>query len=209
MLFSSTEVKQGQCWGIVAYTGMNTAIGSVHEEVMKAKEEEEDTPLKKALDDFGDKLAKVIPIICFIVWVMNFNKWSDPIHGSFIKGCIYYLKIAIALAVAAIPRDFLLSLQHASLSEPERWLLTIVLSEDLPQLRLLDAPPSSVPTKQELSLKMKCALPLSLHSVAQSMTVNFTMLRKSPTHQKPKFSNSHHKITRIMKTSSTSPLILP
>jgi Ca2+-transporting ATPase len=103
MLFSSTEVKQGQCWGIVAYTGMNTAIGSVHEEVMKAKEEEEDTPLKKALDDFGDKLAKVIAIICFIVWVMNFNKWSDPIHGSFIKGCIYYLKIAIALAVAAIP----------------------------------------------------------------------------------------------------------
>ena len=69
----------------------------------EAKEEEEDTPLKKALDDFGDKLAKVIAIICFIVWVMNFNKWSDPIHGSFIKGCIYYLKIAIALAVAAIP----------------------------------------------------------------------------------------------------------
>jgi Ca2+-transporting ATPase len=82
---------------------MNTAIGSVHEEVMKAKEDEEDTPLKKALDDFGDKLAKVIAVICFIVWVMNFNKWSDPIHGSFFKGCIYYLKIAIALAVAAIP----------------------------------------------------------------------------------------------------------
>lgn len=82
---------------------MNTAIGSVHEEVQKAKEEEEDTPLKKQIDDFGDKLAWVIGIICLIVWIMNFNKFFDPIHGTPVKGCIYYFKIAIALAVAAIP----------------------------------------------------------------------------------------------------------
>lgn len=34
---------------------------------------------------------------------MNFNNFFDGIHGSPIKGCIYYFKIAIALAVAAIP----------------------------------------------------------------------------------------------------------
>ena len=35
--------------------------------------------------------------------MMNYNNFFDPIHGSPIKGCIYYFKIAIALAVAAIP----------------------------------------------------------------------------------------------------------
>ena len=46
MLFSSTIVSSGNAIGIVAYTGMNTAIGSVHKEVQEAKEDEEDTPLK-------------------------------------------------------------------------------------------------------------------------------------------------------------------
>jgi len=34
---------------------------------------------------------------------MNFNNFFDAVHGSWMKGCIYYFKIAIALAVAAIP----------------------------------------------------------------------------------------------------------
>lgn len=34
---------------------------------------------------------------------MNFNNFFDPIHGSAFRGCIYYFKIAISLAVAAIP----------------------------------------------------------------------------------------------------------
>ncbi len=38
-----------------------------------------------------------------MVWAMNYSNFFDPIHGSPFKGCIYYFKIAIALAVAAIP----------------------------------------------------------------------------------------------------------
>jgi magnesium-transporting ATPase (P-type) len=82
---------------------MKTAIGCVSSEVQAAKEDEADTPLKIKLDQFSELLAKIIFIICGLVWAMNISKFWDPIHGSPIKGCIYYFKIAVALAVAAIP----------------------------------------------------------------------------------------------------------
>jgi magnesium-transporting ATPase (P-type) len=88
---------------VVVFTGMKTAIGRVQKEVLEAAEEEEDTPLKQKLDDFGEKLSYLIGAVCFIVWIMNYKNFWDEIHGSPIKGCIYYFKIAIALAVAAIP----------------------------------------------------------------------------------------------------------
>jgi len=103
MLFSSTIVSYGSATGVVVFTGMKTAIGRVQKAVSEAAEEEEDTPLKKKLDDFGEKLSYLISAVCLLVWVMNYNNFYDEIHGSFVKGCIYYFKIAIALAVAAIP----------------------------------------------------------------------------------------------------------
>ena len=103
MLYSSTIVVAGGGKGVVVETGMETEIGHVQKSVQEAADEEESTPLKKKLDEFGDLLSKVIGIICLIVWVINYHNFSDPIHGSVFKGCIYYFKIAVALAVAAIP----------------------------------------------------------------------------------------------------------
>jgi Ca2+-transporting ATPase len=103
MLFAATTVTNGMGEGIVTATGMNTEIGEIQKAVKDASEDEEDTPLKKKIDQFGDLLAKIIGIICLVVWIINYNNFFDPAHGSVFKGCIYYFKIAVALAVAAIP----------------------------------------------------------------------------------------------------------
>jgi len=103
ILFSSTIVTYGSAVGVVISTGMDTAIGSIQKEVQEAAEDEEDTPLKRKLDQFGEVLSYMIGAICLLVWVMNYSNFSDPIHGGTMRGCIYYFKIAIALAVAAIP----------------------------------------------------------------------------------------------------------
>ena len=101
MLFSGTTVVTGHAKAVVVLTGSNTAIGDIHESI--TAQISEPTPLKKKLNDFGDQLAKVITIICILVWLINIPNFADPSHGNWTKGAIYYLKIAVSLGVAAIP----------------------------------------------------------------------------------------------------------
>jgi len=103
LLFASTTISNGACWGVTVATGMATEIGKIQSAVTDAGKEEEQTPLQKKLDDFGETLAKVIFVICGLVWLINYKHFFDPIHGTVLRGCIYYFKIAVALAVAAIP----------------------------------------------------------------------------------------------------------
>jgi Ca2+ transporting ATPase len=101
ILFSGTTVVTGRAKAVVVLTGPNTAIGDIHDSI--TAQISEPTPLKQKLNDFGDSLAKVITVICILVWLINLPNFNDPSHGSWTKGAIYYLKIAVSLGVAAIP----------------------------------------------------------------------------------------------------------
>lgn len=102
IVFSGTTVTVGKAKVVVVNTGSKTAIGAIHDSI--SSQIQEKTPLKQALDDFGDQLAKIITVICILVWLINIRHFKDEsFGGNWVKGCIYYFKIAVALAVAAIP----------------------------------------------------------------------------------------------------------
>ncbi|XP_077245643.1 calcium-transporting ATPase, endoplasmic reticulum-type-like [Tasmannia lanceolata] len=111
MVFSGTTVVNGSCICIVVNTGMCTEIGNIQTQIHEASLEEHHTPLQKKLDEFGGRLTTCIGLVCLVVWVIKYkyflswdvvDGWPTNFQFSF-KQCTYYFKIAVALAVAAIP----------------------------------------------------------------------------------------------------------
>ncbi|XP_019425650.1 PREDICTED: calcium-transporting ATPase 1, endoplasmic reticulum-type-like isoform X2 [Lupinus angustifolius] len=111
IVFAGTTVVNGNCICLVTQIGMDTEIGKVHNQIQEASQSEEDTPLKKKLNEFGETLTKIIGLICILVWLINVkyflsweivDGWPRNFKFSFEK-CTYYFEIAVALAVAAIP----------------------------------------------------------------------------------------------------------
>ena len=101
VLFSGTLIVKGKAQGVVVGIGAQTEMGAIAHAL--GTETETKTPLQQRLDEFGSQLSKVIGVICVVVWLINIGHFTDPDHGSVWRGAIYYFKIAVALAVAAIP----------------------------------------------------------------------------------------------------------
>ncbi|GBG71486.1 hypothetical protein CBR_g8902 [Chara braunii] len=112
MAFAGTTVSNGNCFCVVNDTGMRTEIGKIQSQLKQASEVDYDTPLSRKLDEFASQLTTVVGAVCVLVWLMNYKyfvSWEIADNGmpnNFqvnIGQATYYFKVAVALAVAAIP----------------------------------------------------------------------------------------------------------
>eukprot|EP00796_Vickermania_ingenoplastis_P010661 gene10661-7407_t len=109
MVFSGTSVVYGRARGVVIHTGRETEIGSIQRHVQD--QDDVKTPLQLKLDEFGVLLSKVIGYICLLVFAVNMLHWyrhfdntlEIPIYEKYGEPVVHSLKVAVALAVAAIP----------------------------------------------------------------------------------------------------------
>lgn len=60
MVFAGTAIANGSCTVVVTAIGMSTEIGKIQAQISEAAKEDDDTPLKKKLNEFGEMLAKVL-----------------------------------------------------------------------------------------------------------------------------------------------------
>ncbi|XP_044972488.1 calcium-transporting ATPase 1, endoplasmic reticulum-type-like [Hordeum vulgare subsp. vulgare] len=71
MVFAGTIVVNGSAVCLVVHTGMATEIGKIHSQIHEALQEDDDTPLKKKLNKFGEALTMIIGLICILVWLIK------------------------------------------------------------------------------------------------------------------------------------------
>ncbi|MGC6767150.1 cation-translocating P-type ATPase [Enterococcus sp. LJL51] len=92
MAYSNSNVTYGRGTGVVVGTGMNTEVGKIAG--MLSGEKEQETPLKRNLNQLGKVLTiaiLIIAVVMFVVGMLNGREWVDMLLTS------------ISLAVAAIP----------------------------------------------------------------------------------------------------------
>ncbi|GLJ30886.1 hypothetical protein SUGI_0614410 [Cryptomeria japonica] len=73
MVFAGTTVVNGCCTCIVVSIGMSIEIGQIQAQIQEASLEDDDTLLKKKLDEFGERLTKAIGIVCLLVWIISYK----------------------------------------------------------------------------------------------------------------------------------------
>jgi Ca2+ transporting ATPase len=99
--FSGCPLTRGRFLGVVIAVGVQSEIGKIHTAVTETKEQK--TPLQTSLERFGDVISKGILVICIVTWLANITKFKQVGKGNPYLGAISFFKIAVSLAVAAIP----------------------------------------------------------------------------------------------------------
>ena len=103
MLFMATHTVYGRGKACVTSTGMSTEFGRIAELVQTAEEEE--TPLQKKLDFFAKRIARIILVLCAIIFVLELFAEEAFIKGgtAFITAILDGFMSSISLAISVVP----------------------------------------------------------------------------------------------------------
>ncbi|KAE8782771.1 Alpha,alpha-trehalose-phosphate synthase (UDP-forming) 1 [Hordeum vulgare] len=71
MVFAGTTVVNGSAVCLVVQTGMATETSKIHSHIHVALQEDDDTPLKKKLNEFDEALTEIIGLVCILVWLIK------------------------------------------------------------------------------------------------------------------------------------------
>ena len=99
--YSGCPLVRGRFEGVAVAVGFKSEIGRIKKNLDES--EGTQTPLQIQLDKFGTFISQAILVICVITWVANISKFDEAGHGNWFKGALSFFKIAVSLAVAAIP----------------------------------------------------------------------------------------------------------
>ena len=92
MLYKGTHITRGSGKGVVVATGLDTEFGKIFEQVSRARPQH--TPLERRLDELGKRLAWAVIVVGVLLAGVGVLVGRDMELA---------VKVAIALAVAAIP----------------------------------------------------------------------------------------------------------
>ena len=103
MVYAGTFVSHGNARAVVTAIGANTEIGQI-DALIRETETVEKTPLQRTMDEFGVALASWIGWVCAAVFCVHTARLVLRSGLRALPGAsLHSLKIAISLAVAAIP----------------------------------------------------------------------------------------------------------
>jgi Ca2+-transporting ATPase len=156
MVFSSTHIVYGRGKAIVTATGMNTEFGKIAEMVQTT--EEEATPLQKKLDRFASKIAKVVVIICALIFALEAFEVVMKMHFE-VESFIQAFMSSISLAISAVPEGLpavvtiALALGARGLAKHNAIVRRLSSAESLGAVTVICADKTGTITKGEMTVR--------------------------------------------------------
>ncbi len=160
MAYSNTIITRGNGEAIAVRTGMKTEIGKIAEQIQE--EEPEPSPFQLEVDRFGKFLGKIIMIVCFAVFfiefiiIVAFEGWGFQMGE--IEEIINALTIAISLAVSAVPEGLVvvitvvMSIGMRKMAEKNALVKTLTAVETLGRVNVICSDKTGTLTKNEMTV---------------------------------------------------------